>query len=107
MSIARTERQRWGGDDVALAVLAYPFAVIAVALRHAPASPRPWQASIHVAEGIIPATATFDFAGARWRSEHYEAPRPPLDALVARLALLGLPPYDPGGLIAALLREEE
>lgn len=102
MSIVRTERQRWDSGDVTLVVLAYPFAVIAVALRHSPESPRPWQASLHVAEGRIPATATFNFADAQWRSEPYASPRPPLDALVARLAILGFA-YDRAALFAALL----
>lgn len=102
MRITRIETWTRHGADVVLVVLSYPFAVVIAVLWQLTERERPWRASLHVARGLNPTTATYDLDTPTWQSSTSTGPKPPVDALLAHLAILGLPP-DTTPLVTALL----
>jgi hypothetical protein len=100
--LTRVERWTWRGTDVTVAILAYPFVVVAAALWFDRDRERPWWSTLHVARGLQPDTASFDLGTPTWRSAAYAGAERPLEALVVRMALLGQA-VDVAPLAAALL----
>src|SRR4051812_33177300 len=91
VNIANVEHRQEGDRAISLVVLAFSFAVVVTALTNTIDTPQPWQASIYIARGLNPDTATYDLDRPDWRSQQYIAPRSAVDAALARLANFGLP----------------
>jgi hypothetical protein len=102
MRIHRTERRQDGDTSISLAVLAFSFAVVVPALSMTAGLPDPWQASICIARGLNPDTATYDLDHPSWRSDRFANPRPAVTEMLTRLANLG-PTDDTTPLVNALL----